>query len=411
MRKTHLTAEDVNALQRTFNQRGRTAFYLHYYELTGNDQVLEQAKISTFSETLGGTAKVANERLVSQLEHYPKEGVIAFSQEIARDLLRTVRGDVLRGGSGVLSNLEVVERAHHVWDAKGIGSYFPGNAEIIIEKLSTTGFSGLSDFILSPGTFTAVVSFPEGLLSGSTQSDFTDVPYEVHRTADGAVEFIVDSSQNDKVVFVGGVADRRFPDYVPQSGASATAGFSTSIGNFIGNIGSGIADFFAGSSSGGTSQFMPRRGGGGFTRASTVTPSSVEGIIGQALEKQADSIVEKIIAKNPNMFQASVGRVLAQSTQRFGEALRKGRINDLEDAFTAVLRGKPGEVGIMYDIGNHVIGGLLEAALKEVFNKTRTSTFARESDRSVNVNNNFRQSRGQQAVELIRLLEKGKRNT
>ncbi len=204
----------------------------------------------------------------------------------------------------------------------------------------------------------------------------------------------------------------QYPNFdAPAQNNMASGSLSNSSGGLLSTVSNFFGGLFGGGSSGTASQFMPRSSSGGFTRASPVDPTSVEQVVGQALEKHADRIVEKIIAQNPNMFQASVGRVLSQSVERFGEALRKGRINDLEDAFSNVFRGKNGEIGLAADIGNQVIGGLLQAGVGELLNKTRTSTFTRESDRSINANNDFRQSRGQQATELIRLLEKGRRNT
>lgn len=51
-----LTQEDIDELGQFINNDNRTGMYLRYYELTGSDQALEQAYISTFSEFTGGAA-------------------------------------------------------------------------------------------------------------------------------------------------------------------------------------------------------------------------------------------------------------------------------------------------------------------------------------------------------------------
>ncbi|MCH2547178.1 MAG: hypothetical protein MK052_06185 [Alphaproteobacteria bacterium] len=137
---------------------------------------------------------------------------------------------------------------------------------------------------------------------------------------------------------------------------------------------------------------------------------NLESLLGAEISRSADSIVDRIIGRNPNMFQASAGRFLSQSVERFGEALTKGRIDSIEDAFTSVLGGKNGAIGFASNIGNQVVGGLLQSGLDKLFGGTKTSTTSYESARSIAAGNAFGMSRGQQAAEMLMQLQKGQRN-
>ncbi len=55
-----LTNVELKYLQSFLDAGDRGGFYLAYHNMTGSAQALEQAKISSFSEELGGAAFAAN---------------------------------------------------------------------------------------------------------------------------------------------------------------------------------------------------------------------------------------------------------------------------------------------------------------------------------------------------------------
>lgn len=57
-----------------------------------------------------------------------------------------------------------------------------------------------------------------------------------------------------------------------------------------------------------------------------------------------------------------------------------------------------------------VAGNLLQAGVGELIGGTKNRTFSHESDRSRQVNDDFRYSRSQQSAEYLQMLQKGKRN-
>ncbi|MCH2547173.1 MAG: LysM peptidoglycan-binding domain-containing protein [Alphaproteobacteria bacterium] len=180
------------------------------------------------------------------------------------------------------------------------------------------------------------------------------------------------------------------------SASASGGGVFASISNLFGGL------FSGGDATMGYTSIIPSH-----SRTSNL---NLESLLGAEISRSADSIVDRIVGRNPNMFQTSAGRFLSQSVERFGEALTKGRIDNFEDAFTSVLGGKNGAIGFASNIGNQVVGGLLQSGLDKLFGSTKTSTTSYESARSIAAGNAFGMSRGQQAAEMLMQLQKGQRN-
>jgi hypothetical protein len=183
-----------------------------------------------------------------------------------------------------------------------------------------------------------------------------------------------------------------------ESGSLSNQGFFVNATNAFANIATGLST----SSGVFSTSIIPNH-----SRTSNL---NLESLLGAEISRTADGIVDRIIGRNPNMFQASAGRFLSQSVERFGEALTKGRIDSFEDAFTSVLGGKNGAIGFASNIGNQVVGGLLQSGLGKLLGGTKTSTTSYESARSIAAGNAFGMSRGQQAAEMLTQLQKGQRN-
>jgi LysM repeat protein len=141
-----LTAEQFAELEKLFKSDDRTGFYMKYYEFTGVDQALEQAQISSFSDFIGGIAEQAN-KLVEDHPNYPKDtadekGVIIFSKKIKDATFEAVKKSYLTNGGGILTDLQIVQVAQKEWADLGMKGYFPGNAEVVLEKLMDSGKAG-----------------------------------------------------------------------------------------------------------------------------------------------------------------------------------------------------------------------------------------------------------------------------
>ena len=146
---TQLTEQDLATLDTLLHEKhDRTAFYLHYYELTGNSAVLDMAKISHLSSFVGGVAQRANDLIEAlhgdlypkgavQLGEFPTGGVKVFSEMVAESLFQEVERSHSNGGSGALSKMEVLEAARDAWEQNNLGNQFPGNPLLAVERLTT----------------------------------------------------------------------------------------------------------------------------------------------------------------------------------------------------------------------------------------------------------------------------------
>jgi hypothetical protein len=159
MPKEALTQQDIDHLGWLLNEQGdRTAFHLHYYELTGNKEALAAAKISHLTDFEGAVAERGNE-VVQQLypDQYPQGGVFDFSRDVASTIYNAVTKDFNEGtGTGVLTERGYLEAAREAWDAKGLGDQFLGNPLLAGERALEGDLRGAWDAFNSQGTDLAV---------------------------------------------------------------------------------------------------------------------------------------------------------------------------------------------------------------------------------------------------------------
>lgn len=189
-------------------------------------------------------------------------------------------------------------------------------------------------------------------------------------------------------------------------------GFFSSIGNFFSGIGNGISDFFGGLlgnvlGMGGGSLMPPFSPTSSMRRASTI---DIREFNIPTLNTLSTSLLDKLtrgtvrLERKPGFDFAQMG------FSGFSKLARQARTQDLETAIANVMYGKGDGIGIASDISNQVIGGLLRSGLGELFGGKHVSVSTRESARSRQVQHAFQFSRGQQAAELLRQLQKAKRD-
>ena len=221
---THQQLEELRSL----SQNGqRTLFYLKYYELTGSQESLMLAKVSSFSGFFGGTAERANKNLESN-PNYPKEGVIWFSEQVQKSVLKVIEDSYSSGKGGLINDREMASAANKPWKEYGLGDYSPVNfeeARLAAKELDLASAKNkiknenpdLKDD-LNPGTKVAVSAGAsqgldlsekfftgEKLEYGKTEKDFdlTSGDYKSMLTNDMAVFYIVDM-KTGAAVFVDG---------------------------------------------------------------------------------------------------------------------------------------------------------------------------------------------------------------
>src|SRR4051812_15865988 len=122
-----LTQNDLNQLQARIEAGDRAGFYILYYNLTGSEQALVQAQVSSYSGAYGQAAFFANAAAKTYLGNQYSETTDQFSLEIAADFNNKIITNVNNGGTGVFSNGDILKFAKDQWVARGLGEYFPGN--------------------------------------------------------------------------------------------------------------------------------------------------------------------------------------------------------------------------------------------------------------------------------------------
>ena len=148
-----LSQIEVNILQNLCNSGDRTGFYLAYYAMTGNTEALLTTKVSSFSDTPGGIAFVANwldqdrYRVInpSQGESTTYQGIYYLSEQVAKSSLLALENDLgyspsdLENGiaqvhvdydvvqDGIVSQHRLFQSSFDAWQAAGIRGLFPGD--------------------------------------------------------------------------------------------------------------------------------------------------------------------------------------------------------------------------------------------------------------------------------------------
>jgi hypothetical protein len=140
-----LTDQEFAVLNQLVASGDRTGFYMAYYAMTGSQEAALQAKISSFSDNVGGYAFVANrlEQILfgptgsfNQSFQYP--GIYFLSQQVAEGALAAISTSVADGGTGKVQDQDIFTAAKQAWVKNGVGDLFPGN---LIEGGITGNFS------------------------------------------------------------------------------------------------------------------------------------------------------------------------------------------------------------------------------------------------------------------------------
>ena len=124
-----LTQSEQDYLEAFLNAGDRLGFYLAYHQLTGNQQALIHARVSSFSEQIGGTAYAAN-FLLQQLygDETPGEGgyhgIYHLSQVVARRAYTVIQNDLLSGGTGSITDDVFAISAQQAWDDAALTEKF-----------------------------------------------------------------------------------------------------------------------------------------------------------------------------------------------------------------------------------------------------------------------------------------------
>jgi hypothetical protein len=128
---TKVPTEVLERAQKFLDKGDRGAAYLTLYQELGNEQILIQTGITTYTGFWGSGALTGNhlamqgggERYTTKLDE--------FSVEIAQATLDAVRKDLENGGTGRLSDDQFQTADRQVWKDKSMPELFPGNVQFM----------------------------------------------------------------------------------------------------------------------------------------------------------------------------------------------------------------------------------------------------------------------------------------
>ncbi|MBD2255253.1 Ig-like domain-containing protein [Nostoc parmelioides] len=162
-----LTDKELNILEALLKAGDRGAFHYVYSELADNGDARLTAKISTFSDTVGGIAFASNWWLqlrfgkdapdFSLATAYP--GIYYLSQQVAESILNAVKQDISSGGTGKLTDEEHFQAAANAWRNKGQINQFPGN---FLDAAGFTEIEGVDVNFLDIPLFEVFTLFDKG---------------------------------------------------------------------------------------------------------------------------------------------------------------------------------------------------------------------------------------------------------
>jgi hypothetical protein len=130
-RRSKVPLEVLERAQRYLDRGDRGAAYLTLYQELGNEQILIQTAITTYTGFWGSGALTGNS-LAQQCggDRYSTP-LDDFSVEIAQATLDAVRKDLEAGGSGRLSDDQFQSTDRDVWRRKSMPELFPGNVQFL----------------------------------------------------------------------------------------------------------------------------------------------------------------------------------------------------------------------------------------------------------------------------------------
>ncbi len=130
-RQTKVPLETLDRAQELLHKGDRGGAYLALYEELGNEQLVIQAQITTYTGIWGSGALTGNycaqrdggDRYNTKLDD--------FSTEIAQATIDAVRKDLESGGTGRISDDQLQSADRGVWAGKGMANLFPGNVQFV----------------------------------------------------------------------------------------------------------------------------------------------------------------------------------------------------------------------------------------------------------------------------------------
>ncbi len=172
----------------------RAGAYIELYEVTGSEQLLLQAQITTYSGAVGGMALEGNFRAKHANPDDYKVTLDQFSHQIDQAVVELAKDSADAGKPEKFDTLGIMEADYAVWDNNKVASHFPGNIQFM-------GIPGKEHIVQTPGSENAILAQDEAEL-GRRPSEYANDPrYTIKTSDDGRFTTVLNNETNRIEVF------------------------------------------------------------------------------------------------------------------------------------------------------------------------------------------------------------------
>lgn len=220
--KTKLSSAETDYLESFLDAGDRGGFYQAYYAMVspadtslfaqsvyGKREASFQTFVSTFSGGVGATAYLSNRLLQEALPAATYDSIYTYSQSVAHNALAgrsdtDIVSDLAAGGSGLISDDEMLDTAFVAWADFGLSKYFP------------------AQLLQSDAAFSTIVAAASAL--GAWLSDFASANFRLPSRSE-VIDWALTSEQSGARlailtgIFVGwrGIPGKRISDFAGDS--------------------------------------------------------------------------------------------------------------------------------------------------------------------------------------------------
>lgn len=147
----------LDEAQARLNAGDRAGAYLTLYRALGNNQLLIQAQVTTYSGIWGSGALNGN-ALAKQSAGTERYNVTldSFSVDIVQTTINAIRADLAKGGTGRISDDAFQDADRQAWADKDMKELFPGNIQFADFALGNHSVREGAAALFSQGTLNTV---------------------------------------------------------------------------------------------------------------------------------------------------------------------------------------------------------------------------------------------------------------
>jgi hypothetical protein len=134
----------------------RGGAYLTLYKELGNEQLLVQAQITTYTGVWGSGALTGNAMAKTAAGERYQGTLDKFSHDIDQATIDAIRADLDKGGTGRLNDNQFQDVDRDVWKKRGMPELFPGNSQLGDFIFGSHDFIDGAKAFFSKGTWSAM---------------------------------------------------------------------------------------------------------------------------------------------------------------------------------------------------------------------------------------------------------------